>query len=51
MYIHWESIDNPVDFAIKTLESIEFLGSPESEEGEVAVNGDLGDCANNLPIF
>jgi hypothetical protein len=26
MYIHWESIDNPVAFARKTKESIAFLG-------------------------
>ena len=26
MYIHWESIDNPVAFARKTKESIRFLG-------------------------
>lgn len=26
MYIHWESIDNPIDFARKTKESIAFLG-------------------------
>lgn len=26
MYIHWESIDNPVDFARKTKASIRFLG-------------------------
>jgi hypothetical protein len=26
MYIHWESIDNPVAFAEKTKQSIEFLG-------------------------
>jgi len=39
MYIHWESIENPIDFAIKTLESIEFLGSPEPpEEEEVEVS-------------
>ncbi|CAH8712081.1 DUF1259 domain-containing protein [Paenibacillus thiaminolyticus] len=26
MYIHWESIDNPIDFARKTKRSIAFLG-------------------------
>ncbi|MHA6529165.1 DUF1259 domain-containing protein [Paenibacillus sp. BAC0078] len=26
MYIHWESIDNPIAFARKTKESIRFLG-------------------------
>lgn len=26
MYIHWESIDNPINFARKTKESIRFLG-------------------------
>ncbi|SYX83890.1 DUF1259 domain-containing protein [Paenibacillus alvei] len=26
MYIHWESIDNPIDFARKTKQSIAFLG-------------------------
>lgn len=26
MYMHWESIDNPVTFARKTKESIKFLG-------------------------
>lgn len=26
MYIHWESIDNPITFAMKTKQSIAFLG-------------------------
>jgi len=26
MYMHWESVDNPVAFARKTKESIKFLG-------------------------
>lgn len=26
MYMHWESIDNPINFARKTKESIRFLG-------------------------
>jgi hypothetical protein len=37
MYIHWESVENPIDFARKTIESIDFLGPAEEEDEEEVI--------------